>query len=746
MLSAEIDKIGGQTRIRKRVREPVMTMDDDIEGGQMRIRKRVREISPENEMAYILPYPFEMDEEDHKKVIKRIGGFRIARVILCNHQKCGKGFWDWSAIAIAKTTIPFLLKKAIMLFTNNTVDIEMIYEAIKPLIEVLGKEGIKFMMIHSKKGIKWIMKNLQKKVSDIRKKEIKILSKIKNTKKGNGKRGGSIMLDEFIMKHHKRLGKGFNESFMNGLLWVNKKILAPIAQTVLPPVLNTAVAKTFDVVPQYLAERMPGNYEYEDPSKPNKADKQRDKEEKFKKYYEATHQKPREAKEEKASSQTLRTAGKIFDKNKSFWENHLQPLAEPLGEIALSAVADYTRGALMGKPSVMGNLIHGNRQAPAPARILPSGIMSKSRPNTAPKSQAEKDAIKATVKANMFYQLADQKAKQAREELPVAYPVGFNPPRQDVFQGRTLHFNPASHEIEMKMPGGQTEMKMPSKGDLEMKMPARERRGTVPYLPEQIPQVMPKWRTEKRDESGRGRMRKGDGRLSSWWKKHKGKILKGLAIGAVSGAVLGHKINQRIRRQEVMPPSSYTIPGYDRYNELHQPSYPPAHWREGGGSFWQKHKSKILGTLALGTTLGATALIGSKINRNIRSQPVLQPSSYTIPGYGVVASRANVEEDDAFDAPPESWYIPSQDDDKKGGSCCRACKMKKGKCKKGKGWWSDNKAKILGGISGAATLAGMAYVGNKLYGSKSNEPASFGHMEEYDPAKYKHLNDGYEDV
>ena len=31
MLSAEIDKIGGQTRIRKRVREPKMTMDDDIE-------------------------------------------------------------------------------------------------------------------------------------------------------------------------------------------------------------------------------------------------------------------------------------------------------------------------------------------------------------------------------------------------------------------------------------------------------------------------------------------------------------------------------------------------------------------------------------------------------------------------------------------------------------------------------------------------------------------------------------------
>ena len=72
-----------------------------------------------------------------------------------------------------------------MLFTNSSVDIEMIYEALKPIIEVLGKEGIKFMMINSKKGIKWIMNNLQKKVSDIQKKEITILSKIKKTKKGN---------------------------------------------------------------------------------------------------------------------------------------------------------------------------------------------------------------------------------------------------------------------------------------------------------------------------------------------------------------------------------------------------------------------------------------------------------------------------------------------------------------------------------------------------------------------------------
>jgi hypothetical protein len=542
------------------------------------------------------------------------------------------------------------------------------------------------------------------------------------------------MLSDFIMKHHKRLGKGFNESFVDGLLWTTKKIIAPIAGAI--PVIGTAMSKTFDFAPQYLAERLPGNYEYHDPTKP---DTKKIAEERQKKYYEATHQAPREAKEEKANSQTVRTAGKIFDKNKSFWENHIEPLGQPLSEIALSAAQDYVKNKFFTPAPAPANI-------PArvnPTRIIPSGMMlARSRPNSAPKSQAEKDAIKATVKANIFHQTQDQARRDKSNELPIAYPVGFNPPRQDVFQGRYIHYNPSTQETEMKMPSGQTEMKMPSMGyESEMKMPARERRGTVAYTPEQSQQIQV--RTEK--------LRKGDGRLSDWWNKHKGKILKGLAFGAVSGAILGHKINQRIRRQEVLPPSDYTIPGYNRYNELYPPSYPPAHWRGHGkvSNFLKKHKGKILSTLALGATLGATALIGKKIRANINSQPVLQPSSYTIPGYGVIAKRG-FDDIDPFEAPPSSWINPPEwnEDYKGSGSCCKACKMRKGKCKKGKGWWSDNKAKILGGIGAAASLAGMAYVGNKLYGSKSNDndSASFGHMEEYDPAKYKHLNDGYEDV
>jgi hypothetical protein len=291
----------------------------------------------------------------------------------------------------------------------------------------------------------------------------------------------------------------------------------------------------------------------------------------------------------------------------------------------------------------------------------------------------------------------------------------------------------------MKMPGGQT----------EMKMPVRERRGTVQFTPEQIQQIQR--RTEK-IRKGDGKMRKGCGKLSSWWKNNKSKILKGLAIGANVGAMAyaGKELYNTYKSAE------------DNFNyKKFMESKPPYSWTEEkgwelspekkGGSFWKKHKSKILGTLALGTTLGATALIGKKINDDIRSQPVLQPLSYTIPGYDAHIDRMSqlasglsplqwqerkYLDESAFDAPPSTWGS---------GSCCRACKMKKGKCKKGKGWWSDNKAKILGGISGAATLAGMAYVGNKLYGSKSNEPGNLGQME-YDPSKYSHLDVGYEDV
>ena len=85
---------------------------------------------------------------------------------------------------------------------------------------------------------------------------------------------------------------------------------------------------------------------------------------------------------------------------------------------------------------------------------------------------------------------------------------------------------------------------------------------------------------------------------------------------------------------------------------------------------------------------------------------------------------------------------------KGGGVCCRSCKIKKGKCRNGRGWWDDHKGKILGALSGAATLGSMAYAANQLYGNSSKGRSAIPDIgqNDYNPSNYSHLDVGYEDV
>ena len=707
MLSAEIDKIGGQSRTRIRKREP------------------------ENEMAYILPYPFDMPEEDHKKVIKRIGGFRIGRVIMCNRDKVGKGFWDYVSSFISKTAIPFLLEQAINLFTNDKEQAKEITNLITPFIEILGKDGIEFIIKNASKGLDWIINKLKIKAKTVNKLENKLMEKLKKTKKGKGKKGGNIMLTDFIMKHHKRLGRGFNESFMDGLLWTTKKIISPIANIVLPPVIGTAVSKGFDVLPQYLAERMPGDYEYHDPSKPDaKKIARQQAEERFKRYYEATVQKPREAHEEKASLATTRTAGKIFDKNKSFWENHLEPLADPLMEIGKAAIGDYIQGKLWGRPSVVQGIIDDVRR-PRPPRGQPRG-------------QPPKAPIRAS---------SDEESKM--EILPIAYPVQKVPtqPQSTQLIKPSAYSRPGlalSYRASMPNKGKAAEYFSPEdKAKFERLYSEDERKELMSGVK----------RPEKITVAKRGPQPFSEFDFSSFPQtpvlsvaEHRAMFNKPLKPAPIGESIFLETPPQERRRLEQQQPkptifqpsivkSSQSFLRPKEYPELYiapSPATPlmsrqptPARSRsssflydmpEQNLSFVRAHES------AIPTRLGTIASRQSARNLELE--------------------RAILDAEEAVRKYDTKRSITGLSKKKGGGSCCRSCKMKKGKCRNGRGWWDDHKGKILGALSGAATLGSMAYAANQLYGNSSKGSSAIPDIgqSDYNPAKYSHLDVGYEDV
>ena len=799
MLSAEIDKIGGQTRTRIRRREP------------------------ENEMAYILPYPFEMPEEDHKKVIKRVGGFRIAQVIIHNKHLVGKGFWDYVSSFVSKTAIPFLLEQAIGLFTDDKEQVKEITNLILPFIEILGKDAIDFIIKNASKGLDWIINKLQIKAKTANKLENKLMETInKKTKKGKGKRGGYIKLDDFIMKHHKRLGRGFNESLMNGLLWTTKKIIAPIAQTVLPPVINTAVAKTFDTIPQYLAERLPGNYEYEDPSKKS-ARKQAEEiaRERFRRYYEATHQKPREAHEEKAKLGTTRTAGKIFDKSKSFWENHLEPLAEPITEIAKAAFADYAQGALWGRPSVIQGAIDDyrrrNNQPPRPPPRPPNTIemtrMTKPREMTdiagvkklsgtmgqlqlrppleeefkmekrpeekstlitmsqkptakAPKTEAEKEAIKQRVRANAQEQLQNISIKpQLKLALAEAHMTA-QPAIKEPIQSKPI-LKPSAYSRPGLTIGYRASM--PNKGKVqEYLSPEDKAKFERFYSPEErkilLSPAVRRPEPEQKDYF--------EDIFSSiplpprlTVAEHRAMFNKPLKRPSIEeiGVFMETPPQERRRLSQEGPEKTVFYPS--------TPKLKPKSIVKSSQSFLAPREYPEL--LISSTPLFSTTPIASR-------QPSRQPTPARSRSSSFIHDMPEQKQDLSFvRAYPEQQHeraIPTRQlsardlqlqqaildaekaiekydtkrsitglSKRKGsGACCYSCKMKRGKCRNGRGWWDDHKGKILGALSTAATLGSMAYIGNELYGSKGNSssPAIVPDVGEgdYNPSRYSHLD------
>jgi len=443
---------------------------DRINNGGLLQRTRVRrrpDPEPEPEMS-ILPYygdetnlskPLRPHEE-HKivKHIKELGGFKTSKMI-AQRKMHGAGFMDFIkdiAGSAAGKFVKVALSTIITLFTG--IPAETIIETLTPFIEELGTDILGFVVKNANKGFQWIVDKLQEK-KDIKdgKKKKKKTKKTKKKKAGLGLKmlnpdhplynrlmNEYIPLDEVINRNKKKLGSGFNEKFMDGLLWFTHDLVKPIVSHI--PIIGTAVGAAVGDIPKYIAERMPGSYEYHNP---------------FEKEPDQPYVRPPDVKREgveKAITQSQlmkgrgrRTGGKIFDPSKGFWSNHLAPLATIAKDIALDYAGQELAAAWRGEKPVYQQLKDefNRRSVPQRPQGPPrSGIeMETLRPVAAAADAAR--AVRASAVQDEFKQVED--AQSALRRLRPQNP--FLEGAQPFVPGGRSRFEPAllSHGEEMKV-------------------------------------------------------------------------------------------------------------------------------------------------------------------------------------------------------------------------------------------------------------------------------------------------------
>ena len=388
MLSAfETDKLGG----RKMLPNPMCP-----ETGICPEDMPPLEDIPEDGMAYIQPYPFtsrgramhgyrpvgkpynmpvEWSPECRKhgicdynifrkrpiSYLKKIGGFRVGKVLYMNRDKLGAGFLDMIKKFTTKSVLPVLLRSVVSLFARDSKDARMIVEALMPIVESLGTSALEFLITNAEKGFTYLYEKLLGKAEES---DIKLLKKIKGrgytrkTIKHGRPQDDLITLDEYILKNHKKLGRGFNDDIGNALIWFSKNLLAPFAELAVPiPVVGSAIGKFIGSAPEYMAERVSPGYTYKSPFDADDDDETT-------KTPSRVIEKPRAAREKAVSSRTRR-GGRYFDPKKGFFRNHLMPIIEGSAEIARDALFNVAMSKLAGEKNFMEEIRDDIRAARA---------------------------------------------------------------------------------------------------------------------------------------------------------------------------------------------------------------------------------------------------------------------------------------------------------------------------------------------------------------------------------------------
>lgn len=389
MLSAfETDKLGG----RKMLPNPMCP-----ETGICPEDMPPLEDIPEDGMAYIQPYPFTNREKAihrYKPVgkpynmpvgwtpecrkygicdyhqwrkrpisdFKKMGGFRVGKVLYMNRDKLGAGFLDMIKKFTTKSVLPVLLRSVVSLFARDSKDARMIVEALMPIVESLGTSALEFLITNAEKGFTYLYEKLLGKAEES---DIKLLKKIKGrgytrkTIKHGRPQDDLITLDEYILKNHKKLGRGFNDDIGNALIWFSKNLLAPFAELAVPiPVVGSAIGKFVGSAPEYMAERLSPGYTYKSPFDAD------DDDDETTTTPSRVIEKPRAAREKAVSSRTRR-GGRYFDPKKGFFRNHLMPIIEGSAEIARDALFNVAMSKLAGEKNFMEEIRDDIRAARA---------------------------------------------------------------------------------------------------------------------------------------------------------------------------------------------------------------------------------------------------------------------------------------------------------------------------------------------------------------------------------------------
>jgi hypothetical protein len=291
---------------------------------------------------------------------KKIGGFRVGKVLYMNRDKLGAGFLDMIKKFTTKSVLPVLLRSVVSLFARDSKDARMIVEALMPIVESLGTSALEFLITNAEKGFTYLYEKLLGKAEES---DIKLLKKIKGrgytrkTIKHGRPQDDLITLDEYILKNHKKLGRGFNDDIGNALIWFSKNLLAPFAELAVPiPVVGSAISKFVGSAPEYMAERLSPGYTYKSPFDAD--------DDETTTTPSRVIEKPRAAREKAVSSRTRR-GGRYFDPKKGFFRNHLMPIIEGSAEIARDALFNVAMSKLAGEKNFMEEIRDDIRAARA---------------------------------------------------------------------------------------------------------------------------------------------------------------------------------------------------------------------------------------------------------------------------------------------------------------------------------------------------------------------------------------------